>query len=105
MSRKAVWVLVLVIAATVISCGVSKEDLQTQVKSSMQGKFDSDSTYKDYKLTVDSVTLIESGSRAYDGIAKVLYKGKAHDVQITVKTDKDNLMWSTQPLAFSFLME
>jgi hypothetical protein len=96
--------LLMCFVVNLISCGVSKNDLQTQVKASMQSKLDQDSTYKDYHLTVNSVTLIDSRNGTYDGIAKVLYMGQEHDVPIIVKTDKDSFMLITQPLAFLFLL-
>jgi uncharacterized membrane protein YciS (DUF1049 family) len=89
-----------------MSCGsgTSKASLQNQVMASMQGKFETDSKYSPYKLTVKSVTLISTGSGAYKGIATIAYDGKDHDMAITVTEDKDNFMWQTESGAFSFLL-
>jgi hypothetical protein len=105
MLRNSVRVLIVFMVICLVACGVSKEDLQAQVKTSMQQKLDSDSTIKDYKLTVESVGLVKSGNGTYEGFAKIIYRGKAHDVQISVKTDKDSMMWNTQQNAFIFVLE
>jgi hypothetical protein len=102
--RKLMCVLLAVAVLGPLACGNAKQDLQYQVKSSIQQKLDTDSTFKDCKLTVHSVILVSTGNGTFDGLAKVIYKGKSHDVPITVKTDRDSLIWTSQPFAFAFLL-
>ena len=91
-------------------CGTSKKQLEQQVMTSFQDKMDTDPTYKNYGLTVLSVTLVASGKNTYNGMAHLLYQhtngmSQTNDVPITVTSDGKTLLWQTQPGAFLFLLQ
>jgi hypothetical protein len=87
------------------SCGISKDELEHDIKQSFQEEMDTDSNFKKYGMKVQKIYLIKSGSNSYDGIVTVLLGDETHDVPISVKTDGYSHMWETKPLAFGFLMQ
>jgi hypothetical protein len=87
------------------SCGISKDEMERNIKESFQEKMDTDSNYKKYAMKVQKVSLIKSGSNSYDGFVTVLLENETHDVSISVATDGSSYMWETKPLAFGFLMQ
>jgi hypothetical protein len=66
---------------------------------------DNDSTYKKYGIEAQSVTLLKSGSNSYKGFVTVLFKEETHDVSISVATDGSEYTWTTDPVAFGFLIK
>lgn len=82
------------------------ETVAAQVKTSMQGKFDSDPDLKDLSLKVVDVVLVNKSGNEYKGIATVKTSdGERHDIPIDVTCDQENVVWETPPGAFIFARE
>ena len=105
MKRITVCLAVLLLAFFLASCGADVEGFQTQIKDSMQSKFNTDDQYAKYKMTVESVTLVASSGNNYEGIAKVAFNKKEYEIPITATSDGKSSMWQTKPLAFAFLAQ
>jgi hypothetical protein len=107
MKRKTViiWLFCFMGIFLFSSCGVSKGEMERDIKQSFQEKMDTDSNYKKYGMKVQSISLVKSGSNSYDGFVTVLLDEETHDVSISVKTDGSSYIWETKPLAFGFLMQ
>jgi hypothetical protein len=87
----------------VISCGLSKNEIQRQIKISFQEKLDAE--YSKYDMIVNNVILVKTGPNKYDGMVNLSLGEKKHDVSITVTADNDSFMWEVKPLAFAFLLQ
>ena len=96
---------ILILLHIMVSCGMSKSDIENTVRRSFQSQMDTDATYKEYGMKVQSVSLIKVDSRNYDGFVTVELEGDRYNVPITVRTDGTQVMWETKPLAFAFLIQ
>jgi hypothetical protein len=107
MSKATVYVCLFCVVGIFLlsSCGISKDEMEREIKKSFQEKMDADSTYKKYGMKVQNVSLVKSGSNTYNGLVAVLLDGKTYDVSIEVTTDGSSYMYETKPLAFGFLLE
>lgn len=85
--------------------GMSTELVAESVKSSMQQKFDSDAGFKQWHLKVKGVHVLEQGDNRYQGMATVVHDGKVHDVPVDITADGSNVMWTTQPGTFMFVLQ
>ena len=83
-------------------CGVSKEDIQNQVKSMLQEKFNTDKDISKYHLQVKRIDLTQESRNKYRGYAVVDYKNQEHNLGITVLYDGKSIMYETDPPAFLF---
>jgi VCBS repeat-containing protein len=90
-------------AALLIGCGQSTDQIGETVKTSMQYKFDSDSQFKQWHLSVTSVQVLKQGENRYRGIATVMHDGESHDVPVEITADGSNVMWQTPPGSFMFV--
>lgn len=78
--------------------------LASNVATSMGNSLRSDDSYRQYGITIPSVTLVRTGDNTYTGQATVQpSNGSSHQVSVTVICDGDNMMWETQPGAFAWL--
>ena len=96
-------VLGVLAVALLIGCGQSTEKIGEFIKTSMQQKFDSDSQFKKWHLTVTLVQVLKQGENRYQGIATVMHKGESHDVPVEITADGSNVMWQTPPGSFMFI--
>jgi hypothetical protein len=80
-----------------------KKDISKQVVVSMQSELDKNPTFSKHHLKVLRVDLVKESSNKYNGYAVVLFKDAERNVPIEVTYDGDEMMYSTKPLAFSFL--
>ena len=90
--------ILLFIGAVLTGCGPSKDDIENQVKDSLQQEFNV--RHMDAHLQVKSVDLIKDSNNTFKGIAIVAFLGSDHKVSIKVTTDGDKLMWETESLDF-----
>ena len=105
MSRKS-WLLLAVLFATAaVGCGMSKMEIGQAVKASMQSKFDTDTQFKSWHLTVADVQVLSKGGNLYTGIAKISYENSPHDVAVDITVDGDQVMWKVPPGSFEFVLE
>ncbi|MDR2186235.1 MAG: hypothetical protein LBO80_11320 [Treponema sp.] len=87
------------------SCGMSKAGIESRVAAEFQQSLDGDDDLSGYGMEVKSVSLVKTGSNAYDGYVTVALDGESHNIGITVTTDADDILLETDPFAFSFLAE
>jgi len=98
-------ILGIIFLLTLISCGISKNQMEQGIKKSFQEKIDTDLQYKDYGMKVQKVTLIKTSLNNFEGFVTVSIGNNSHDVSIIVKTDGTSYLWETKPMAFIFLMQ
>jgi hypothetical protein len=97
-------VIASMIFVTLISgCGMSTEDINETVKSSMQETLSTDSNFKEYNLKVDSVKALKKGDNTYKGLVSIIYKGSSHDITVEIIVDGGNVMWEAAPGSFMFI--
>jgi hypothetical protein len=89
--------------ALLIGCGQSTEQIGETVKKSMQQKFDSDSQFKEWHLSVTSVQVLKQGENRYQGMATVMHEGESHDVPVEITADGSNVMWQAPSGSFMFV--
>ena len=89
--------------ALLIGCGQSTEQIRETVKKSMQQKFDSDSQFKEWHLSVTSVQVLKQGENRYQGMATVMHEGESHDVPVEITADGSNVMWQAPSGSFMFV--
>lgn len=77
----------------------AEQQIADTVKSSMQEKFDSDTTFMPYHFQVVNVTVVHENGNKYNGIATLRTgKGTQHDVLVDVTGDPNgHMMWFIQP--------
>jgi len=92
--------ILLFIGAVLTGCGLSKDDIQNQVKDLLQQDFETDTKFMNVGLQVKSVDLIKDSNNTFKGIAIVTFQGEDHKVSINVTTDGDKLMYETESLDF-----
>lgn len=92
-------------AALLVGCGQSTDQIGETVKTSMQQKFDSDTQFKKWNLSVTSVQVLKQGAHRYIGMVTVVHEGESHDVPVEITADGSNLMWQVQPGAFMFVAQ
>lgn len=91
--------------ALLMSCGPSVDQIGETVKTSMQQKFDSDTQFKKWHLSVTRVQVLKQGENRYQGIATVMHEGESHDVPVEITADGSNVMWQAPPGAFMFVAQ
>jgi len=86
--------------------GTSQSKLESQVKQMCQEMIDEDDDYKEYRMKVVSVSLIKTSKNKYEGMAEVTVRGgsKKHNISLDVKFDGSQILLSTKPGAFLFLL-
>lgn len=92
-------------AVLLVGCGPSAESIGETVKISMQQKFDSDTQFKEWNLSVARVQVIKQGENRYQGIATVLHEGESHDVPVEITADGSDAIWQAPPGAFMFIAQ
>ena len=98
--------LIAIFSLALAACDRSTSEIATNVKASMQQKFDSDEAFKTFSLKISTVTLVKESGNKYQGIATVLSgSGNEHRVTIDVVADGQNLIWHTENGAFLFLAQ
>lgn len=98
-------VVSFIIIAIMTGCGMSSEDISKTVKSSMQETLSTNSSFKEYNLTVENVHVLKKSDNTYKGLASVLYKGSLHDVPVEITVDGENVMWEASPNGFAFIVQ
>jgi VCBS repeat-containing protein len=93
----------LLIATLLVGCGMSTEQIGEAVKTSMQQKFDSDSQFKKWNLSVTMVQVLKQSENRFQGIATVVHEGTSHEVPVEITADDSNIIWQVQPGAFMFI--
>jgi hypothetical protein len=93
--------LIILLAA----CGMSKAGVESRVAAEFQQSLDQNPDTSAYGMEVKSVSLVKSGSNVYDGYVTVALDGETHRVGIAVTVDGSDMMFKTEPFAFSFLAE
>lgn len=102
---RGIAIIVAVVAAVVVACGVSTEDLADQTKQSMQKHMDTDPKLVPYHVVVKEVALVHSSGNEYTGFATVQpLRGDSRKVPVTVTSDGDQSIWQCPPGAFAFLV-
>jgi hypothetical protein len=97
-------VLAIIVIALSSSC-MSKETIKSTVVSSMQTKFDSDNTFKQYSFKVSDLSVISKGGNMYQGLATIQYKDEPHDVAVEITVDGDSVMWQVAPGALLSVLQ
>jgi hypothetical protein len=82
------------------STGLSAGKISETVKNSMQQKFDSDSPFKEWRLTVTGVKVEKQSETQYKGTATLLHEGEAHDVPVDITVNGENINWQVKPGGF-----
>lgn len=95
--------ILIIFLSLFISCGLSKEELSQGVRDSMQQTFNTNADYKEYKLQVSSVDVIQESENKFKGIAHVNFDGSIHDVPVEITVDGKQFMWNSEPGAFTFI--
>jgi hypothetical protein len=102
-------VVVTAVVAALVGFGVWKYNqpditgLADGVRSSMNSELSSDTNLGQYNLQVDSVTVMHTNGDQYQGTATVRAGGGApHSVLVHVTYDGKQMMWNTDPGAFTF---
>jgi hypothetical protein len=99
----ACWLLVVACSQ---SSGPDLDGIGSIVKESMQHKFDSDASLREYHMTVEKVDVLRSSGNSYKGLATVhTQKGDNHDVAIDVTVDGDKVLWQAPPGSFAFAIQ
>lgn len=80
----------------------STQQMEQTVQTSMNKTLNNEQPFAAMGLEVQKVTLVHDSGNRYFGMAKVLYKGQVHNVQIHVLYDGEHVMWNTDPGAFQF---
>lgn len=97
-------IAIVILAAVLAACGPSVDEINTQVRESMQTKFDEPDTAQ-YHLKVDSVKVIHDQGNKFEGIAVVEMGGQQHDVPVHVLADGKSLIWRTDQGALMFIVQ
>ena len=98
--------LLFVLAFTFLfaGCGVTKSDIEIEVKGMVAEQFSKDEDMKGLDLKVEKVVLIQRTKVDYTGIVTVLKSGKEHQINITVTCDGDNVLFEIKPEAIAPLL-
>ena len=91
--------------ALLVGCGPSAESIGETVKISMQQKFDSDTQFREWNLSVARVQVLKQDENRYQGIATVLHEGESHDVPVEITADGSDVIWQAPPGAFMFVAQ
>jgi hypothetical protein len=71
----------------------------------MQQKFDTDPSFAQYHLVVESIDVAKQQGNQYTGLATVRSaKGVDHQVSIQVTDDGNHTMWQSEPGAFAWMV-
>lgn len=88
-----------------LGCSPSTEEVASNVKHSVEANFETNTQYRDYKLSVQSVTLVHEKDGRYQGMVTVVFEGEDHKLPISVLTDHTNTIWEIKPEAFAFIAQ
>lgn len=98
--------VLLVFCFGLLSCGVFKDNVESQIKQAFQEEMNTNLSYQKYGMKVQSVTLVSTGLNSYDGYVIVTLDTDKHKVPIVVKGNAlSGYMFETKPFAFAFLMQ
>jgi uncharacterized secreted protein with C-terminal beta-propeller domain len=98
-------VAVMLTVVSIIGCSMSTEQIEETVKNSMQQKFNSDTQFKEWHLSVGHVQVLKESSNKFKGIATVAHEGTQHDVPVDITVDGSNVIWQVQPGGFMFIAQ
>lgn len=88
-----------------LGCSPSTEEVAANVKRSVEANFETNTQYQDFKLSVQSVTLVHEKDGRYQGMVTVVFEGEEHKLPISVLTDHTNTIWEIKPEAFAFIAQ
>ena len=93
-------VFVLVFAAALGGCGLSKQQVQQQLKRQFQQKMNSAPLYQHFNITVTRVVLFKRSPRTYDGKVQIRAGDSRYDIGVEVETDGHDILWQENVLDF-----
>ena len=88
---------IIIVLFSMVSCGISKDEMQRGIIEKQQETFDTNPDYKEFGLIVQDVTLLKTGSNTYDGLMTVLFENEKFNVSLSIKTDSNTYMWEWDP--------
>ncbi len=91
---KKIFVTIL-ICITLYSCGtgVSKNELESRVKSDINVEFSKRAVEANKSYTINSFVLVHKGGNEYNGILQTTEDGEEFTYEVNVTTDGDSYLW------------
>ena len=93
-------VLILVFSMALGACGLSKQQIQNELKMQFQQKMDSNPVYRNFDIRVTRVILIERSPRMYDGKVQIISGDNRYDIGVEVETDGRDILWQENIVDF-----
>jgi len=84
-------------------CGATDEQIGETVRTSMQNTLDTDPQFARWNLQVTRVQVVHQTDNLYQGVATIRFRATSHSVPVQVTYDGNNVVWKTDPGAFSFV--
>lgn len=95
MSKVKNFILLIIVALTVVACGVSKEDIEQEVRMAVREKLNEHNP--DPAIWVTDIALIEQGENRYTGMITIsddiMGDGNSETHSITVLCDGESFVW------------
>ncbi len=88
-----------------LECGVSDSQVGAIVRTSVQNTMSTDPRFAQWGLTVTGVQVERLTDSTYQGTATIEYEGVSHSIPLHVTYDGKNVVWQTEPGAFSFVLQ
>lgn len=86
--------------------GPSLSEMSAEIKRSTQNSFDTDDNYRDYRIKVQKVNLVDVGRNSYKAYVDIKYlNGKERTVSADVHVNNDQYFWEFPTGTFLFLLE
>jgi mono/diheme cytochrome c family protein len=105
-SHRIVASVAVVAALFIAGCSPNREEIALKVQQSMQARVDTDPALAESRIRILNVLVIHEAGNKYQGLAVVRSKrGAEHQVPVQVVAEGDNVIWTTQPGAFLFLVQ
>ena len=98
---KSIGAIALLVIGTVLSaCGLSKQQIQHELKMQFQQKMNGSPIYQDLNITVTRVVLFKRGPHTYEGQVQIQSRSGVSNIGVTVETDGHDILWQENVLDF-----
>jgi hypothetical protein len=88
-------IVTILICINLYSCntGVSKNELESRVKSDINVEFSKRAAEANASYTINSFILVHKGGNEYNGILQTTEDGEEFTYEVNVTTDGDSYLW------------
>jgi acetylglutamate kinase len=91
--KKYIILIIILISLNACRNGVSKNELESRVKSDINLEFSKRATEANKSYTINSFVLVHKGGNEYNGILQTTEDGEEFTYEVNVTTDGDSYLW------------